>query len=386
MTNGDWQSRFIALDAALCASLEAPALSESDRETISGAYAKLVRAWLPRFRDNAARSSPSPSPSDGGPLLIEEERSMLTGFKRALRDKASPLPILPSHAAELLSTAVEALEHAKRGGRASAGAAGVSSNGENAAAAAPPFTDDTALALGRHAGDDTALALADQLLAISSRGAVADEGSKASSLPSSSSDGALRSRLFEYACRGLREALRDILDDVGSGGGGEPGRPSGGGGGYDGSSSGTPPGSAGGSSVSLSADGCSRFPRASSSSWLLSALADGVSGLGGGGAGGGALAGGGVGGDGGGSNAATFFGAAAAGTAIDLASIRLPSASFAKATATLTADLAIGLDVVGPSSSSSEAKSKDASVIVVVGAKDAKAAPSSRFYVKKMSL
>jgi len=376
MTNGDWQSRFIALDAALCASLEAPALSESDRETISGAYAELVGAWLPRFRGNAARSSPSPSPSDGGPLLIEEERSMLTGFKRALRDKASPLPILPAHAAELLSTAVEALEHARRGGRASAGAAGVSSNGENAAAAAPPFTDDTALALGRHAGDDTALALADQLLAISSRGAVADDGSKASSSPSSSSDGALRSRLFEYACRGLREALRDILDDVGSGGGGEPGRPSGGGGGYDGSSSGTPPGSAGGSSVSLSADGCSRFPRASSSSWLLSALADGVSGHGGGGAGGGALAGGGV---GGGSNAATFFGAAAAGTAIDLASIRLPSASFAKATATLTADLAIGLDVVGPSSSSSEAKSKDASVIVVVGAKDAKAAPSSRF-------
>ena len=86
------------------------------------------------------------------------------------------------------------------------------------------FTDDTALALGRHAGDDTALALADQLLAISSRqGAVTRTRMHAKLLPYFFFlfDRALRSRLFEYACRGLREALRDILDDVGSGGRGE---------------------------------------------------------------------------------------------------------------------------------------------------------------------
>ena len=408
MTKGDWQSRFTALNAALCASLEAPALSKGDKETISGAYAELVRAWLPRFGGSSSSSSssppaPAPAPSDGAaPPLFLEEQSMLTGFKRALRDKASPLPILPAHAAELLSTAVEALEHAKRGGRASAGVSS-SCNGKtsaNAAAAAatlsapcPSFTDDTALALGRHAGDDTALALADQLLAISSRRRRGDgdgddggdDGKTSSS--SSASDNALRSRLFEYACRGLREALRDILDDIGNGGGGgggEPGRTAssngGGGGGSGGSSSSTPLGSAGGSFASSSADGGgSRFHRASSSSWLLSALADGVSGLGGGGAGG-ALAGG-IGNGGGiGSSNAAFFGAAsaaaAAGTAIDLASIRLPSASFAKATATLAADLAIGLDVGPSSSSSSEAKSRNTNV-VVVGAKDAKAPSSS---------
>jgi len=376
MTKADWQARFTALNAALCSSLEAAALSKGDKETISASYSELVKCWLPKF--SSFSDSHSPSSSSSSAL---EDRSMLTGFKRALRDKASPLPILPAHAAELLSTAVEALEHARRGksgaGAASACVGVVSSNGKPAPlpAHSSSFTDDTALALGRHAGDDTALALADQLLAISSREGGEGEENEKSTSSSSSFDKALRSRLFKYACRGLREALRDILDDVG---GDVQGRTSGSGNGNGngGSGSGSSLSSAGGSFASSSADGggIDSFHRASSSSWLLSALADGVTGLGGGGGGGGggAL----VNGGGGSSNVAAFFGAAPAftpaGTAIDLASIRLPSASFAKATVTLAADLAIGLDVAG--SSEARATTKGASVVVVVGAKEAEEA------------
>ena len=167
----EWRSRFARLHAALCRVLAAPTTPRPAAASLSAAYADLVRAWLARFAPDA--------PPAGG------DARLLRGVKRALRDRRQPLPLLAGDAAAVLHAAADALVHNENGGGARK-------------KALHPFTDDTARALGAHAADDTALALADQVLAVAASGGVP-------------LDRALRKRLFGYACRGLREALRDIL-------------------------------------------------------------------------------------------------------------------------------------------------------------------------------
>jgi len=175
----EWRARFAALHRDLRSVLAARATPPTSAARLSAAYAALVRAWLPRFGAGAAAPG--------------RDARLLRGLKRALRDRRQPLPLLPVDAAAVLKTAAEALTH---------------DGGAAAALPSSPFADDTARSLGAHAADDTALALADQVLAVAVAGGV-------------DLDRGLRKRLFGYACRGLRESLRGVLgsDDAAAGGG-----------------------------------------------------------------------------------------------------------------------------------------------------------------------
>ena len=299
---GRWQAVFAQLNADLAGLLDVgvtPALDTADRAAISAAYADLVRAWLPRFGGTAGAVGSSETrdggaASGGGAAAEAATARMLTGFKRALRDPARPLPVLPGDAGALLATVAAALGVDGGGGseattplqrcRSPPGSAAAAAAAAATPGAPSPFTDDTARALGRHAPDDTALALAAQLLA------AATKAGAACLPPLPQADRDLRTGLLAAACRTLRTSLRDVLGPDGGAG-------------------------SGGGSTSLG-DEAAGAP-SSSAAALRS----------GGGAGGGAAAG-----DGADDEAAAA-----------LSGLRLPSASFAATTARLAADLAISL-------------------------------------------